>query len=161
MRDDWQCDSSLTRFEVAQSCRPGGATANSPGFQPREISFKTYASGYQFALTHGLIKKHQRNFVSLLTALSFVVLAVTGILAFMRPFSIGVAGVCYRLLIEIDQADDDQPPLVCLSNSTTLNLERFKCWIWSGSRSAKRMIKTARKHGRSTSWTSVSVRGSG
>jgi hypothetical protein len=98
MRDDWQCDSSLTRFEVAQFCRPGGATANSPGFQPREISFKTHASGYQFALTHGLIKKHQRNFVSLLTALSFVVLAVTGILAFMRPFSIGVAGVCYRLL---------------------------------------------------------------
>ena len=39
------------------------------------------------------MKKHQRSFVSLLTALSFVVLAVTGILAFMRPFSIGVVGL--------------------------------------------------------------------
>ena len=39
------------------------------------------------------MKKHQRSFVSLLTALSFVVLAVTGILAFARPFSIGVVGL--------------------------------------------------------------------
>jgi hypothetical protein len=39
------------------------------------------------------MKKHQRSFVSLLTALSFVVLAVTGILAFVRPFSIGVVGL--------------------------------------------------------------------
>ena len=42
---------------------------------------------------HGLIKKHQRSFVSLLTALSFVVLAVTGILAFVRPFSVGIVGL--------------------------------------------------------------------
>ena len=40
-----------------------------------------------------LMKKHQRSFVSLLTALSFIVLAVTGILAFARPFSIGVVGL--------------------------------------------------------------------
>ena len=39
------------------------------------------------------MKKHQRSFVSLLTAFSFVVLAVTGILAFVRPFSIGVVGL--------------------------------------------------------------------
>jgi len=39
------------------------------------------------------MKKHQRSFVSLLTALSFAVLAVTGILAFVRPFSIGVVGL--------------------------------------------------------------------
>ena len=39
------------------------------------------------------MKKQQRSFVSLLTALSFVVLAVTGILAFVRPFSIGVVGL--------------------------------------------------------------------
>ena len=39
------------------------------------------------------MKKHQRSFVSLLTALSFVVLAVTGVLAFVRPFSIGVVGL--------------------------------------------------------------------
>ena len=39
------------------------------------------------------MKKHQRSFVSLLTALSFVVLAVTGILAFARPFSIEVVGL--------------------------------------------------------------------
>ncbi|MFZ9092732.1 MAG: hypothetical protein ACO3FE_21855 [Planctomycetaceae bacterium] len=42
-----------------------------------------------------LMKKHQRSFVSLLTAFSFVVVAVTGILAFVRPFSIGVLG-CTR-----------------------------------------------------------------
>ena len=40
-----------------------------------------------------LMKKHQRSFVSLLTAFSFVVVAVTGILAFVRPFSIGVVGL--------------------------------------------------------------------
>lgn len=39
------------------------------------------------------MKKHQRSFVSLLTALSFVVLAVTGVLAFVRPFSIRVVGL--------------------------------------------------------------------
>ena len=39
------------------------------------------------------MKKHKRSFISLLTALSFVVLAVTGILAFVRPFSIGVVGL--------------------------------------------------------------------
>lgn len=39
------------------------------------------------------MKKNQRSFVSLLTALSFAVLAVTGILAFVRPFSIGVVGL--------------------------------------------------------------------
>ena len=35
----------------------------------------------------------KRSFVSLLTALSFAVLAVTGILAFVRPFSIQVVGL--------------------------------------------------------------------
>jgi len=39
------------------------------------------------------MKKHKRSFVSLLTALSFVVLSVTGILAFVRPFSIQVVGL--------------------------------------------------------------------
>ena len=39
------------------------------------------------------MKKHQRSFVSLLTALSFAVLAVTGILAFVLPFSIRVVGL--------------------------------------------------------------------
>ncbi|MDB4614400.1 hypothetical protein OAH18_01795 [bacterium] len=39
------------------------------------------------------MKKHQRSFISLLTAFSFVVLAVTGILAFVRPFSIQVVGL--------------------------------------------------------------------
>ena len=39
------------------------------------------------------MKKHQRSFVSLLTASSFIVLAVTGILAFVRPFSLGVVGL--------------------------------------------------------------------
>ena len=39
------------------------------------------------------MKKHQRSFVSLLTALSFVVLAVTGILAFVRPFAIEIVGL--------------------------------------------------------------------
>lgn len=39
------------------------------------------------------MKKHQRSFVSLLTASSFLVLAVTGILAFVRPFSIRVVGL--------------------------------------------------------------------
>ncbi|MCP4786347.1 MAG: DUF4405 domain-containing protein [Fuerstiella sp.] len=39
------------------------------------------------------MKTCKRSFVSLLTALSFVVLAVTGILAFVRPFSIEVAGL--------------------------------------------------------------------
>lgn len=39
------------------------------------------------------MKKLQRSFVSLLTALSFVVLAVTGTLAFVRPFSIQVVGL--------------------------------------------------------------------
>jgi len=39
------------------------------------------------------MKKHNRSFVSLLTALSFVVLTVTGILAFVRPFSIKVVGL--------------------------------------------------------------------
>ncbi len=34
-----------------------------------------------------------RSFVSLLTALSFLVLAVTGILAFIRPFSIQIVGL--------------------------------------------------------------------
>ncbi|MGB0741549.1 MAG: hypothetical protein ACPGXX_15885 [Planctomycetaceae bacterium] len=42
-----------------------------------------------------LMKKHQRSFVSPLTAFSFVAVAVTGILAFVRPFSIGVLG-CTR-----------------------------------------------------------------
>lgn len=40
-----------------------------------------------------LMKIHRRSFVSLLTASSFVVLAVTGILAFVRPFSIEVVGL--------------------------------------------------------------------
>ncbi len=40
-----------------------------------------------------LVKKHRRSVVSLLTALSFVVLAVTGILAFVRPFSIQIVGL--------------------------------------------------------------------
>ena len=39
------------------------------------------------------MKKQQRSFISLLTALSFVVLAVTGILAFVTPFSIRVVGL--------------------------------------------------------------------
>jgi len=39
------------------------------------------------------MKKHKRSFVSLLTALSFLVLAVTGVLAFVRPFSIHVVGL--------------------------------------------------------------------
>lgn len=39
------------------------------------------------------MKTHKRSFVSLLTALSFVVLGVTGILAFVRPFSIQVVGL--------------------------------------------------------------------
>ncbi len=39
------------------------------------------------------MKTAKRSFVSLLTALSFVVLAVTGILAFFRPFSIQVTGL--------------------------------------------------------------------
>jgi hypothetical protein len=39
------------------------------------------------------VKKHRRSVVSLLTALSFVVLAVTGVLAFVRPFSIGIVGL--------------------------------------------------------------------
>lgn len=39
------------------------------------------------------MKKHKRSFVSLLTASTFVVLAVTGILAFVRPFSIGIVGL--------------------------------------------------------------------
>lgn len=40
-----------------------------------------------------LMKKYNRSFVSLLTASSFVVLAVTGVLAFVQPFSIGVVGL--------------------------------------------------------------------
>jgi hypothetical protein len=39
------------------------------------------------------MKKYRRSFVSLLTALSFIVLAVTGILAFVRPFSISIVGL--------------------------------------------------------------------
>lgn len=35
----------------------------------------------------------QRRAVSLLTALTFVVLAVTGVLAFIRPFSLGIIGL--------------------------------------------------------------------
>ena len=35
----------------------------------------------------------KRSLVSLLTALSFLVLAVTGILAFVRPFSIRIVGL--------------------------------------------------------------------
>ena len=38
------------------------------------------------------MKSTKRSYVSLLTALSFVVLAVTGVLAFVRPFSIQVVG---------------------------------------------------------------------
>jgi hypothetical protein len=49
--------------------------------------------GLPIALPHGPIKKHQRCFVSLLTALRFFVLAVTGILAFVRLFSIGIVGL--------------------------------------------------------------------
>jgi len=45
--------------------------------------------------------------------LSFVVLAVTGIRAFVRPLSFGVVGPPDHLLIEVDQLDDDQPSLVC------------------------------------------------
>jgi len=39
------------------------------------------------------MKTAKRSFVSLLTALSFLVLAVTGILAFIRPFSIQIIGL--------------------------------------------------------------------
>ena len=39
------------------------------------------------------MKKHQRSFGSLLTASSLLVLAVTRILAFVRPFSIRVVGL--------------------------------------------------------------------
>jgi hypothetical protein len=39
------------------------------------------------------MKSTKRSYVSLLTALSFLVLAVTGILAFARPFSIQVVGL--------------------------------------------------------------------
>jgi len=39
------------------------------------------------------MRSTRRSFVSLLTALSFVVLAVTGVLAFVRPFSIQVIGL--------------------------------------------------------------------
>ncbi len=39
------------------------------------------------------MKTTKRSFVSLLTALSFAVLAVTGVLAFVRPFSIQVVGL--------------------------------------------------------------------
>jgi hypothetical protein len=39
------------------------------------------------------MKERNRSFVSLLTALSFVVLAVSGILAFVRPFSMQVVGL--------------------------------------------------------------------
>ena len=39
------------------------------------------------------MKTKKRSFVSLLTALSFLVLAVTGVLAFFRPFSIRVVGL--------------------------------------------------------------------
>ncbi|MDC0308503.1 hypothetical protein OAL44_05125 [Planctomycetaceae bacterium] len=42
---------------------------------------------------HVSMKNHRRSFVSLLTALSFVILAVTGILAFVTPFSIRVVGL--------------------------------------------------------------------
>ncbi len=40
-----------------------------------------------------LKKKRHRSVVSMLTALSFLVLAVTGILAFVRPFSIQIVGL--------------------------------------------------------------------
>ena len=39
------------------------------------------------------MENQKRSFVSLLTALSFLVLAVTGILAFIRPFSIQIVGL--------------------------------------------------------------------
>lgn len=39
------------------------------------------------------MKKHQRSFVSLLTALSFVVLAVTGVVGFLLPFSMLIVGL--------------------------------------------------------------------
>ena len=39
------------------------------------------------------MKKYRRSFVSLLTASTFVVLALTGILAFVRPFSIEIVGL--------------------------------------------------------------------
>ncbi|MCA9080910.1 MAG: hypothetical protein KDA58_10155 [Planctomycetaceae bacterium] len=39
------------------------------------------------------MKTNKRSFVSLLSAMSFVVLAVTGILAFVQPFSIAVVGL--------------------------------------------------------------------
>jgi hypothetical protein len=39
------------------------------------------------------MKSPRRSFVSLLTVLSFVVLAVSGVLAFVRPFSIQVVGL--------------------------------------------------------------------
>lgn len=39
------------------------------------------------------MNKHKRRFVSLLTALSFVVLAVTGILVFVQPFSLQIVGL--------------------------------------------------------------------
>ena len=39
------------------------------------------------------MKKRNRSFVSLLIAFSFVVLAVTGILAFVLPFSLQIVGL--------------------------------------------------------------------
>ena len=39
------------------------------------------------------MKSSKRSFVSLLTASTFLVLAVTGILAFVRPFSIQIVGL--------------------------------------------------------------------
>jgi hypothetical protein len=39
------------------------------------------------------MKSTKRSYVSLLTALSFIVMAVTGVLAFARPFSIQVVGL--------------------------------------------------------------------
>ena len=39
------------------------------------------------------MKKRNRSFVSLLIALSFVVLAVTGVLAFALPFSLQIVGL--------------------------------------------------------------------
>jgi len=39
------------------------------------------------------VRTKKRSFVSLLTALSFLVLAVTGVLAFIRPFSIRIVGL--------------------------------------------------------------------
>ena len=35
----------------------------------------------------------RRRFTSLLTALTFLVLAVTGVLAFVRPFSLNIVGL--------------------------------------------------------------------